>query len=131
MFVGFILPDFVQQGKEIGVVLAVDLFQFDGGVGGFFQGAASEEIGGIIIVTQHIPFLAEQSPGEKSRRTDTRRIEPKIYSIPFLSLRGQAVAGHQSSAIVRLQRVCIGPDTGGVRSRWHPADLPSPYLFHQ
>ena len=21
--------------------------------------------------------------------------------------------------------------TGGVRSRWHPADLPSPYLFHQ
>mgnify|MGYP007014921749 CR=1 FL=1 len=56
LFVGFILPDFVQQGKEIGVVLAVDLFQFDGGVGGFFQGAASEEIGGIIIVTQHIPF---------------------------------------------------------------------------
>jgi hypothetical protein len=38
------------------VVLVVDLFQFDGGVGGFFQGAASEEIGGIIIVTQHIPF---------------------------------------------------------------------------
>src|SRR5699024_1473434 len=53
------------------------------------------------------------------------------YSIPFLSLRGQVVAGRLSLAVVRLQKVYTGPGTGGVQSRWHLADLLLPYLFHQ
>ena len=99
-------PGLCSARKEIGVVLAVDLFQFDGGVGGFFQGAASEEIGGIIIVTQHIPFRFFHYGGKLLQVTNHQQL---YASKGFVSVPIPAEYG-----VDGIQQIC-----------------PHLYLFHQ
>jgi hypothetical protein len=70
-----IFADEIEQVEEAAILLAVDLGEFDAGVVGFAEGAAAEEVGGVVAVLEQRPFGVLHHGGELLQVADHQELD--------------------------------------------------------
>ena len=70
-----VFADGVEKVEETAVLLAVDLGEFDAGVIGFAQGAAAEEIGGVVEGAQQLPLVVLHDGCELLQVADQQELD--------------------------------------------------------